>query len=219
MPKLAKDTTPQLSPLHLPHLAEGYVGDLEPGCDLDGIQFSKVELPNDLSGASFLDCELVDCSVERLQLRGGRMIQTHLNRLAAPGLAANGSTWRDVVITASRLGAVDVPDAEFRRVLIVDSKLGWVNLRGANVRDVLFRNCTLDEVDFGGAKVDRVKFENCRTRKLTLNRTQAKNLDLRGLDFAAFEGFEGLRGAVLSHEQLMYMTTAFAEHLGITVAD
>lgn len=219
MPSLSRLNAPNVDPLVLPQLAAGFSGDLSPGCDLDGLEFSGLELPDELSGASLLECEITDCRVTRLQLRGGRMLHTRITGLSAPALLAYGSSWRDVEINASRIGAFDATDAEVRRVVFQESKLGWLNLRSSTVRDVVFRNCTFDEVDFGGAKTERVRFENCRAQKLTLTNAQSKHLDLRGLDFAAFEGFEGLRGTVLNHEQLMYMTKGFAAHLGVTVED
>ena len=213
----ARGREPRIDRLVLDGLQLGDPEALRAGEDLDGLRFERVALDAPLPGLTLLECELVECSSDRLDLRGARLLQARFTRLTAPSLAAHGGSWRDVEIIESRLGAVDVTDAEVRRVVIEGAKLGWLNLRSSQVHDVVFRNCTFDEIDLGGATVSRVLFEDCVAEKLTLTRVKATHLDLRGLDLREIEGLDGLRGAILSHEQLAYMAEAFARHLGAVV--
>lgn len=214
--KLSK-TAPRIDPLALINLGEGRADDLVPDADLDGLRFERVEVPSNLAGITLLECELADCSASQLGLRGARLLEARISRIAVPSLAAQGSSWRDCELIDSRIGAIEAGGAELRRVVVEGSKLGWVNLREADVSDVVFKNCTFDEIDFGGATAARVAFENCVTDKLTLTRATAEHLDLRGLEFRAIEGLEGLRGAILTHEQVAYMAETLAAHVGITI--
>lgn len=208
---------PRIDTLVLRDLAEGDASDLVPGADLDGLRFERPEVPRSLAGITLLECEIADLAVDSLELRGARLLETRLARCSAPMISAHGSTWRDAEIVESRIGAIEVSDAEVRRVLIEGSKLGWVNLRGSDVADVVFRNCSFAELDFGGARVARVSFENCVTEKLTLTQARAESLDLRGLEFGAIEGFEGLRGATLTRDQVALLAEVFATHFGATI--
>ncbi|KAM9862110.1 pentapeptide repeat-containing protein [Leucobacter sp. BZR 635] len=210
---------PRIDPLNLHNLIDGEPGDLVAGADLDGLRFERPEVPRSLAGITLLECEVAELVTDRLELRGARMLETRLSRCSAPTVSAHGSTWRDAELLESRIGAIELSDAELRRVVIDGSKLGWVNLRGSNIQDVVFRNCSFDELDFGGAKVARVSFENCVTEKLTLTHAKSEHLDLRGLEFSAIEGFEGLRGSILGHEQVALLAETFARHFGATIQD
>lgn len=213
----AQSGAPRVTPLRFGALDAGDTGVLVPGGEYDGFAFDGVELPA-LPGATLLECVVTESHAERLELRGARVLQTRLLRCTAPVVSAQRSTWRDVELFESRLGAVELTDADVQRVVITDSKVGWVNLRASSVRDVLFRNCTFDEVDLGSASVSRVAFEACTAERLVLTQANAAHLDLRGLDFRALEGFEGLRGSMLTPEQMVLLGDSLAAHFGITIA-
>lgn len=217
MAKRQSTTAPRIDPLVLRNLAEGDPADLQPGADLDGLRFERAVMPRSLAGVTLLECEVTEVSEDRLELRGARMLESRVARCSAPSVSAHGSTWRDAELVESRIGALDLSESELRRVVVDGSKLGWVNLRGSNLQDVLFRNCTFDEIDFGGATTARVAFEGCVAEKLTLTQSKSTSLDLRGVEFHAIEGLEGLRGSLLGHEQVALLAETFATHFGATV--
>ncbi|GAA1314278.1 pentapeptide repeat-containing protein [Nonlabens tegetincola] len=217
MAKRSSARTPRIEPLALNHLTEGEGAALVAGADLDGLRFERLVAPASLAGTTLLECEVTELTADRLDMRGARVLESRLARWAAPTIAAHGSSWRDAELIESRIGALDVTDADVRRLVVEGSKLGWVNLRGSTVHDVVFRNCTFDELDFGGAQLARVAFEDCVTEKLTLTQARADGLDLRGLEFHAIEGLEGLRGATISGEQTQLLAETFAAHFGATV--
>lgn len=212
-------TSPRIDALSLGTLEPGDVAELVPGADLDGLAFARLDGAVDLTSVTLLESELAESNVDRLELRGARLLSSRVSRVTAPIVSGRRSTWRDVEVLGSRLGAVDVTDAEVRRLVIEDSKLGWLNLRSSKAQDMLFRNCTFDEIDFSSAILARVAFEGCSADKLTLTHVRAEHLDLRGLDFRALDGIEGLKGSLITHDQLAYLSGAFAHHFGITVRD
>jgi uncharacterized protein YjbI with pentapeptide repeats len=74
-----------------------------------------------------------------------------------------------------------------------------------------------DELDLGGATLTRVAFEGCRTDRLLLGGSRAEHLDLRGLELDGIEGLDGLRGAVLTGQQVASMAHLLAESLGAQI--
>ncbi|GAA1586755.1 pentapeptide repeat-containing protein [Leucobacter aridicollis] len=200
-------------------LEPGDAAELTAGADLDGMRFDDARVAAPLGGATFLECELVELTGDRIDLRGASVLESRVLRLAAPVVSAPGSAWRDAELIESRVGALDMSSSEVRRLVVEGSKIGWINLRGSVVHDVVFRHCVFDEVDLGAAKTARVAFEDCTTDKLTLTQRTGDALDLRGLDFRALEGFEGLRGAVLSPNQVALMAETLAGHFGVSVRE
>lgn len=150
-------------------------------------------------------------------LTHARIIETRIERLNAPVLDATRSTWRDVELSGSRLGALDVYDAEIRSTRIVGSKFDWINLRSSTLEDVLFEDCTIDELDLGGVTATRVAFVNCRASSVSLVHARLKDVDLRGLEMGAISNLEGMSGATLNAQQVTELAPAFASHLGIRV--
>jgi len=211
---------PQIEPLRLNDLSEADPSELAAHQSYDGLRLSDARVPGwNLSGSTFNECELVGWSADETDFRGARFIQVWIDQLNAPTLSARRTTWRDVEVTTSRIGAAEIYDAQLSRVAFSNSKLGWVNFRSTKLHDVVFRNCRFDELDLSGAQIERVRFEGCSTEKLALTNTRAQHLDLRGLDTQVLEGFEGLRGAILSSRQVDSMASLFAQHFGITIAD
>ena len=145
--------------------------------------------------------------------------ESRLSDVYRPSLNAARSTLRDVEIRDSRLGAVDMPDAEVQSVSVTGSKLSWVNLRGAHLRDVLFHDCVFEELDLSQARVDRVRFRDCAVSTLRLDGAQLRNADLRGLHLSAVSGIESMRGAALSPEQLGELAPILASYLGIMILE
>ncbi|GAA2835674.1 pentapeptide repeat-containing protein [Leucobacter komagatae] len=211
--------TPRIEQLVLRDLTPGDATGLVAGADLDGLRFEGARIDGPLGGATFLECELIEFAGDRVELRGASVLESRVLRLAAPVVSAPGSSWRDAELIESRVGALDMSNAEVRRLVVEGSKIGWINLRGSVVQDVVFRHCAFEEVDLGMAKTARVAFEGCTTDKLTLTQRTGAALDLRGLEFRALEGFEGLRGAILSPEQVALMAETFAGHFGVSVRE
>ena len=139
------------------------------------------------------------------------------SQAAAAVLDASRSTWREVELLGSRLGALDLYDAEIRSTRIVGSRIGWFNLRGSTLEDVVLEDCTLEELDLSGATATRVRLRGCRVDSLLLAGARLQDVDLRGLEVGSIANLEALAGATLDAEQVAALATAFASHLGIRV--
>lgn len=211
---------PSFDNLVLDDLTEGSTADLMPGGLAEHRRFENLDLAGArITGAEFLECELIGCGAHEATLQGSRFVETRFARLDAPVLNLRGTSFRNVEIDASRIGAVEWYDTQMHRVKISNSKLGWMNLRASSLQDVEFRGCTIDELDLSGAKLSRIRFVDTTVDRLILDGARSAHVDLRGASLRAIEGFDGLRGMTLSGFQASLMAELFADHLGINVAD
>jgi uncharacterized protein YjbI with pentapeptide repeats len=176
----------------------------------------------DLSGADLRRTTFSESALQRLvldatDLRGVHLAECRLDQLDAARCSVPRSSWRDVVLAGSRLGAVEAYESTWRAVLVTDSKLGYLNARGSTWTDVTFRGCTVDELDLTDARLTRVRLDDCRVRSLRLGGTILTDVDLRTARLAELEGLAGLAGAWVSEQQLTELAPLLAAHLGIRI--
>lgn len=219
-PRRTAVSAPRIGALVLPDLDEADAARLSPGREYHGLRFASADLSaRELPGIVFTECEFDDLQAHETKLLGARIIESRVQGANAPVLHAARTTWRDVRISDSRLGAVEMSDADLTSVLVSESKLSFVNLRGSRLRDVRFDRCVIDELDLGGADAERVAFTETTVRSLRLDRSTLRDVDLRGLDLSNVSGVEAMRGTVITFGQAADLTSAFARALGITVID
>jgi uncharacterized protein YjbI with pentapeptide repeats len=210
---------PQIDPITLDDLVDNDGSLLRRGDSRDAERYSGTDLGGaDLTGITFRECEFRAVSLNEAKLRGASFSECVAADLHAPVLTAPHSTWRDVRIERSRLGSVEVYEANLRSVEITGSKLDFVNLRDATLLDVVFSDCVIDELDLGSATIRRMELRDCRIGTLELAGAKLTDVDLRSSDFSAIHGLDGLRGATIDDAQLSLFAPLLAAHLGILVA-
>ena len=164
--------------------------------NVDGLRFVGADVSGqDLSGLTVTECAFEDLDAHDVLPRGA--VETAVEQLNAPIIAAPRSRFREVSIDQSRIGSAEFYESNWRSVHITGSKLGFVNLRGAVLQDVQFTNCSIDELDLGGATVNRLAFVDCTLNSLDVTRATLQNVDLRELDLRRISGLEGLKGATM----------------------
>lgn len=209
---------PVLERLVLPDLEEADAAQLNAQDRHDGLRLVGADLTGaDLTGATFTECELVDVTAHTTVLQHARLLETRIERLNAPVLDATRSTWRDVELVGSRIGALDVYDAEIRSTRITGTKFDWINLRSSTLEDVLFEDCTIDELDLGAVTASRVAFVNCRAGSVALPHARLEDVDLRGLEMGSIANLEGLSGATLDAAQVTALAPLLAAHLELRI--
>ncbi|GGC81050.1 hypothetical protein GCM10011512_04770 [Tersicoccus solisilvae] len=211
---------PRIGELRLPDLTDADPTTIRAGAHHEGNRYPDADLGGrDLSDVVFSECAFDGLEAHETELRGARILETRITRLNAPVLRAPRSTWRDVHVEGSRLGAAELDEAELRSVVVTGSKLTFLNLRAATLLDVRFTDCTIDELDLTGARAERVALDGCTVGTLVVDQARLRHVDLRGADLRILSGIDFLRGAVLSSGQALDLAGAFAGHLGITVTD
>ena len=152
-----------------------------------------------------------------LTARGLTLTDTRLERIDLLSIAAPAAGWRDVEVSASRIGSLELYDANFRRVSFVGCKLGFVNLRGSDLADVAFTDCVIEDLDLMRATASRGALTRCRVDRLEVTGARLTDVDLRGAQLADISGIEGLRGVTISLDQLLDLAPVLAGRLGIRV--
>lgn len=214
----ATPTTPQIDELVLDDLQDLPGSELRANGRYEGVRINDADVAGvDLSGLAVDEGELTGWNAHETLLTGARLLQVRIARWAAPALVASRVTLRGVEIDGSRFGSAEVYESELTEVAVTGSKLGWVNLRRAELRDVRFDGCAFDEIDLSDARLLRVAFEDCTAGRITLSGARGRHLDLRGLDFAALEGVDGLRGATVTTAQAASMAGLLADWVGLTI--
>lgn len=209
---------PLLDPVAPVDLVDNEGALLRAGDSRDGERFGQVDFAGrDLTGITFRECAFESVSFDGAKLRGATFAECLASELHAPVFSAPFSRWHDVRVERSRLGSVEIYEADVRGVALDGCKLDYVNLRNASVTDVLLANCLIEELDLGGANVQRLELQNCRIGTLDVGGARLKDVDLRSSDFTALHGLEGLRGATIDDSQLSLLAPLLADHLGLIV--
>lgn len=192
---------------------------LEKRGDYDAVSFEELDLSHqDAGNATFLDCAIVRCRADGLQLRRARVVASLVTDLRAVSIDAAESSWRDVLLGGGRIGAAIATAAHLARVRVRGVKLDYVNARGAELQDVVFERCVVGEIDFAEAELTNVSFVDTRLDSLNVAGAALDRLDLSGAALRQLSGLDSLRGAIVSPVQLHDLAPLLAEHLGITVA-
>lgn len=209
---------PKLRTTRLDDLAVGSVGALERTGQGDRILLEDMDLTGvDLSGGRLTECLLRSVSLTDADLTAASVVESRWERVSSPHLKAPRSTWRDVSIEGGRFGVAELYDAGISGLVLRGCKLDLVNLRNAVLADVSFEHCTIAELDISGARATRVKFSDCTVGTLEAREARMKDVDLRGAQLSRIVGLAGLKGAVISEEQLVELAPSLAQHLGLVV--
>ena len=204
--------------ISLPHLADFDADYLEIGRDYDAIAFADRDFTGqDASDARFLECRLERCCLEGLSMRRARLVDCLLADVHGASVDFTDSTWRDSQMTGGRLGAMTLPGATWTGIRVRGVKLGFVNLAGARLQDVVFDECEIGGLDARAAQLRSVAFIDCTVQELNVTEATLSKADLSGARLLALLGVESLRGAIVSHEQLLDLAPLLAAQLGVEV--
>ena len=199
-------------------MVDGDVQTLEPHESREGERFDGGDLTNiDLSGAALTECVLDAVTLTDTGLRGARLVDCMVNSSFATSLVAARSTWRRVRIDNARWGSAELFDSEFESVILSGGKIDFLNFRGAKLTDVLIENAQITELDLASFVGTRVAIRNCRIDTIDFTRATCLDVDLRETTFSRVLGIQGMRGAILSEQQLTDFAPIMAAQLGIRV--
>jgi uncharacterized protein YjbI with pentapeptide repeats len=191
---------------------------LEMGRDYDSLIFADRDFTGqDASDARFLECRFERCCLEGLSMRRVRVIDCLFADAHGASVDLADSTWRDSQMTGGRLGAMTLAGAMWTGVRLRGVKLGFVNLAGARVEDVVFEECEIGGLDARAAELRSVAFVDCTVGELNVAEATLSKVDLSGARLRSLVGMGSLRGAIISHGQLVDLAPLLAAELGLEV--
>ena len=132
-------------------------------------------------------------------------------------LNASRSILRDVVISDSRIGALDLSGSTLTRVVLRGCRIDYVNLRGSTITDVAVEGCHLDDLDLGQAKVTRLAVVDTEVATLTVHGASFTHADASTARIRLLAGLGSISGLALSESQVLQLAPALARHLGAIV--
>lgn len=204
----------------LPDLT-GFDGDrLEARHDYDAIDFVDCDFTGqDAGDARFMECRLEGCCLDGLSMRRVRFLGSLLAEVHGATVDLSDSTWRDARVSGGRLGALTLAGASWTGIRLRGSKIGFMNLGGARLEDVVFEGCEIDSLDARAAQLHSVAFVDCSINELNVTEATLSKVDLSGARLRSLVGVDNLRGAIISHEQLLDLAPVLAAQLGLEVRD
>jgi uncharacterized protein YjbI with pentapeptide repeats len=205
--------------IDLPATLEPFGGwELERGGDYDGVSFEGLDLGGQSAeGAAFLGCRLAMCKLDGVSLARARLSECLVTDPSGSSLDVADGVWREVVVSGGRLGALTGTRAEWIDVRLRGMRMDYVVLPGAKLRHVALQDCMIEELDLGGATVEGLALPGSTIGLLVTDEARLADADLRGADIRAVRGVDGLRGAVMSPEQVLDLAPALAAFAGIAV--
>lgn len=221
MPRSRADGLPHaplVPELDLPRLEPGTARDLRPGAYLDLTALTGVDVSGaDLTGLELDACLLREVHADETRLVSSRFSEVRLETVTASGLSAQRSTWREVVLSGSRIGALTLYESELRTVHLDSSRVTYLNASGANLLDVALTDCVIDELDLTEARLTRVAMARSRIGLLRVRGAGLADVDLRETILSEVDDASGLRGAAVSPDQLVLLAPALAHAVGLRV--
>lgn len=172
----------------------------------------------DLAHSSLEQCTIT-ADADGVDLTGATLLDVDIRepRVASLGLRDTGI--RRLRITGGRIGTLDLSGARIDELEIRDVRIDYLTLGGAKGADIRIAHSTVRTLDLPQAELTRVAFDACRAEEIDPRGLRAKDVDLRGLDAAAFLNANGLRGATLTTFQIQQLAPTIAASLGILIRD
>lgn len=172
----------------------------------------------DLAHASLEQCTIT-ADADTVDLTGATVLDVAITGIRVASLSMRDAGIRRLRITGGRIGTLDLSTTRIDELELRDLRIDYLTLGGAKGTDILVVDSTVRALDVPQAQLTRVRFENCRSDEVDPRGLQAKDVDLRGLDAAAFVDVNGLRGTTLTGLQVQQLAATLAAGVGIRIAD
>ena len=170
-------------------------------------------------GAAFRSCHIGRCRLDGLSIPRSRMSECLVEDVSAMTIDLTDSVWRDTLVVGGRIGALSASGATWSDVRVRGAKLDFVDLSGTRLTDVVFEACLIGELDLADAQVRSVRIVDSQVTELNVEGAKLAGLDLVGAALQRLRGIESLRGAIVSHQQLLDLAPVLAAHVGLQVRE
>ncbi|MEQ7126684.1 pentapeptide repeat-containing protein [Actinopolymorpha sp. B11F2] len=166
--------------------------------DVEECEFTQADLSGcTLAKATFADCRFVSSNLANLGATSSSLIRCELRGLRTTGFRWIDGTLRDVVFSECRLDLTAFRFTSLMNVRFVGCNLRQTDFTNADVRGAAFIDCDLTAAQFSHADMRGTRLQNCV---------------LDGISSVT-----SLRGAVIDPQDLIALTYALANALGIVI--
>lgn len=172
----------------------------------------------DLAHSSLEQCT-ISADADAVDLTGATLIDVELSGARIASLRMRDASLRRVRIAGGRIGTLDLSGARVDELELTDVRIDYLNLGAVKATDVEVSSCSIRTIDIPQAELTRWRFADTRSDEVDPRGMRSKDVDLRGLDAAAFLDANSLRGTTLSGFQVQQLAPLFAAGLGIQVRD
>lgn len=202
----------------LPDLPDEFVDHttLAPHGTYEGSRWSSLE-SFEGDNATIRESRFDSVSVDTLSLKFSALTDVVVHNARIASFALRGARLARVVISGGRIGTLDLTDADVDAVVIDGTRIDYLTLGRASVTDLDIRSCRIDSLDLPAAKLSRVRFSASQANEFDPREASAKDVDLRGLDFASVSDARALAGMTISAQQAEIAAVQFAAALGVRV--
>lgn len=106
-------------------------------------------------------------------------------------------------------------DCEF-----VDCRFELASFFGIKNKKNVFESCELKDTDFSQSEIQKLKFESSILDKVNFGGLiKSKDIDFRTSSLVELSGFDKLKGAIISPDQLVSLAPQLASQLGLKVVE
>lgn len=191
---------------------------IESGFDVEGVQVEQQRLDS-LEARAFT---INESKIAHTQINSCKFYNTHITDVIVEkcdltGMQFTGLSARRLKFEACRLSVVEMHESSFKDVTFKDCKFDLVNFRFGTFNSVAFVDCVLGEVDFSNSQIENLVFTRCELNNVDFTALKAKHLDLRSSTLNQINGLQSLKGAIISHAQLISLAPGLAASIGLQV--
>jgi uncharacterized protein YjbI with pentapeptide repeats len=140
-------------------------------------------------------------------------------RVDASALSAYKATLLRVRMRECRFTGAEFAEAQFQDCVFCNVKFDEAGFRFVSFKRVRFEHCVLRQADFSNAKLTHVTFDDCDLAKTNFTSATCDHVDISGEDLRETKGILGLKGSVISAEQLIQLAPFLASELGFHVKE
>lgn len=194
--------------------------DLEEEAELARLEFANLDLSDrDAILVQFDRCRFVGTTFSGTGLDRVRYVDCRLDSCDLANLSAESSTLVRVEVSGSRATGLCWRDGVLRDVVISGCKLDLSAFHGTRFERVRFEGCNLTQADFMDADLTGgVEFVDCDLTRARFSQARMAGAVLTRCVLDGIQGVTSLRGAVIDPTDLVSLSYALAQALGIVIA-
>lgn len=174
----------------------------------------KYELSNDEVDIAGISESL---SVESGEYRTFDITNAVLENFAALNVICYQAAIIRTKFTKANMTGIQLPDAHIKDVVFKQCRINLSNFRKVNFERCAFIECDLAEADFAGAQLTNVRFEECVLSQADFSNTFCKRVEFSETNLSSIKGIAGLKGAIISEQNLIQIAPLLANNFGISV--